>query len=326
MNITKGPAPLSVQFTSLSSNANSWNWDFENDGHIDSTDPNPIYIYTTPGTYTVSLKVSNKNETASKTVIIDVLDKSSSSDSSDNGGSSSGGSSHHSSSGGSGGAGGSPEPQSNVEVKELSQIFVASGKSVKFEFPRNATSVVSLSFDSKKTAGKTTTIVENLKGKSTLVTGLPSDEIYKYINIWVGNSGFATSKNIENAVVNFKVEKSWIQDKNIDKSSITLNRYNDKKWNQLPASLSGEDDKYLYFTAKTQEFSYFSITGKAAAKKAVNATESKTPNIGSLEQKNESTVPNSEQKTEKKENTSIPGFEIIYGIIGLLGVFLQKRR
>ena len=45
------------------------------------------------------------------------------------------------------------------------------------------------------------------------------------------------TKNIENAVVCFKVEKSWIQDKKIDQSSIILNRYSDKKWNQLPTSL-----------------------------------------------------------------------------------------
>jgi hypothetical protein len=49
----------------------------------------------------------------------------------------------------------------------------------------------------------------------------------------------------------FKVDKSWIQDKKIDKSSITLNRYSDKKWNQLPVTLLSEDNKYLYFTAKT---------------------------------------------------------------------------
>ena len=67
-----------------------------------------------------------------------------------------------------GGAGGSPEPASNVKVKELSQAYITGGNPVKFDFPKNATAVVYLSFDSKKTAGKTTTIVEMLKDKSTL--------------------------------------------------------------------------------------------------------------------------------------------------------------
>jgi PGF-pre-PGF domain-containing protein len=190
-------------------------------------------------------------------------------------GSSSSGSSHSSSGGssGGGGAGGSPELAKNVEVKELSQAFVTSGKPVKFDFPKNATCVVYVSFDSKKTAGKTTTIAEQLKGKSSLVSGLPEGEVYKYFNIWVGTGGFATSKNIENPVVCFKVEKSWLQDKNIDQTSITLNRYSDKKWSQLPVKLLKEDNKYLYFTAETPEFSFFAITENTAGEKNIQGTK-----------------------------------------------------
>ncbi|WP_321421178.1 DUF3344 domain-containing protein [uncultured Methanobacterium sp.] len=54
-------APLTVQFTDTSTeNPSSWQWDFNNDGTIDSTQQNPTYTYTTPGTYTVKLVVSNK--------------------------------------------------------------------------------------------------------------------------------------------------------------------------------------------------------------------------------------------------------------------------
>ena len=93
-------------------------------------------------------------------------------------------------------------------------------------------------------------------------------EVYKYFNLWVGNGGFATSNNIENPVVCFKVEKSWIQDKKIDQASIILNRYNEKKWSQLPVTLLREDNKYLYFTAKTPGFSFFAITGKPVEKES----------------------------------------------------------
>ena len=322
-NANEGYVPLDVQFTDLSENAKEWNWDF-GDG-TNSTHQNPTYTYSTAGAYTVTQVVSNENGTASKNDTITVLKENSSSGDS----SSSEGSSHSSGSsgsGGGGGAGGSPEPQSNVEVKELSQVFVASGKSVKFEFPRNATSVVSLSFDSKKTAGKTTTIVESLKGKSTLVTGLPSDEVYKYLNIWVGNSGFATPSNIENSVISFKVEKAWIQDKKIDQSSITLNRYSDKKWNQLPASLSSEDNKYLYFTAKTPGFSPFAITGKTTSTGTVIQ-----PTVGNKtlyqpdSQKLEQNISSTESKSGEV-STKAPSFEVFYGILGLLAVFMSKRR
>ena len=45
------------------------------------------------------------------------------------------------------GCGGSREPQSNVGAKEISQTFIGSGSSVKFDFPQQATPVLYLSFD-----------------------------------------------------------------------------------------------------------------------------------------------------------------------------------
>ncbi|MGA9187251.1 MAG: PGF-pre-PGF domain-containing protein, partial [Methanosarcina sp.] len=245
-NVTEGYAPLAVKFNDLSQRATSRIWDFNGDGQPESSDLNPVYVYANAGTYTVNLTVNNENGTASKTAAINVLTPSGSS-------SGSSGGSNHKSNGGSnggssGGAGGSPEPAKNVQVKELSQAFITNGKTVTFDFAKNATCVVYVSFDSKKTFGKTTTIAEQLKGKSTLVSGLPSGEVYKSFNVWVGNGGVATSKNIENPVICFKVGKAWIKDKKINQDSITLNRYSDKKWEQFPVNLSGEDNKYLYFT------------------------------------------------------------------------------
>jgi PKD repeat protein len=60
---TTGAAPLTVQFTDLSTAENttitSWQWDFNDDGIIDTTEQNPSWIYTSSGTYTVSLTISN---------------------------------------------------------------------------------------------------------------------------------------------------------------------------------------------------------------------------------------------------------------------------
>lgn len=59
-NQTTGYAPLSVRFTDLSAgNPTEWEWDFENDGIIDDTIPNPVHTYAMPGTYSVSLTVRN---------------------------------------------------------------------------------------------------------------------------------------------------------------------------------------------------------------------------------------------------------------------------
>jgi subtilisin family serine protease len=56
---TCGAAPLSVDFTDLSNGTiDSWSWDFDNDGSVDSTEQHPNYNYDTPGIYTVKLEVS----------------------------------------------------------------------------------------------------------------------------------------------------------------------------------------------------------------------------------------------------------------------------
>src|SRR5690606_5829692 len=210
----------------------------------------------------------------------------------------------------------------NIKVKELSQAYVAGGKPVRFEFPKNVTAIVYLSFDAKKTAGRTTAIVEMLRDKSTLTPYIPEGEVCDYLNIWVGNGGYGSDEeNLENAVICFKVDKSWIQEKGVDKTSITLNRYDDKKWSELPATLLREDNRYLYFTTETPGVSPFAITGKLTAKENLfeilpepetENPEYHTPNIAA-------DVGHAPGKKEKI--TGIPGFEWTYCIIGLLAGF-----
>jgi PGF-pre-PGF domain-containing protein len=175
----------------------------------------------------------------------------------------SGGGSHKSSGSSSGGgAGGSPEPQSNVEAKELSQAYVTNGTHVRFDFPNGVTCIRYVEFDAKKTLGKITTIVEMLKGQSKLVPSLPEGTVYKNVNIWVGSGGIANSDNIENAVVGFRVEKAWIEKNGVntgDKDSLNL-WYYDKAWNKLETEKIDESNNtYVYYEAKTPGFGSFAI-------------------------------------------------------------------
>ncbi len=63
-----GLAPLQVTFTDASTGSpNGWQWDFTNDGSVDSTVQNPTTTYPTPGDFTVKLTVRNKNTEADKT-------------------------------------------------------------------------------------------------------------------------------------------------------------------------------------------------------------------------------------------------------------------
>ena len=59
---TSGASPLTVSFTDTSFSSDpggitAWEWDFDGDGSIDSTQQNPTFVYNTCGRYTVSLTV-----------------------------------------------------------------------------------------------------------------------------------------------------------------------------------------------------------------------------------------------------------------------------
>ena len=239
--------------------------------YFNATGLEPETSYTI-GTRTVDIN-GNVNETwVNATAITKEKDSSVISDPGSDGSSSGG-----SGSSGNGGGACSPEPAKNVEVKELSQQFITNGKPVKFLFPKNVTCITYVEFDSKRTLGKITTIVEMLKGKSAIVSELPEGKVYKNVNIWVGNKETASPKNIENAVVGFKVEKSWVAG-GVDDSSIALYRYSDKTWGELVTRQVGEDDKYLYFEAETPGFSPFSIVA---------------PGVDSLNEKEDNKSPSS---------------------------------
>jgi len=65
---TSGAAPLTVQFTDESApgdaDITAWQWEF-GDG-ADSADRQPVHVYTEPGAYTVTLKVTTELGTGSR--------------------------------------------------------------------------------------------------------------------------------------------------------------------------------------------------------------------------------------------------------------------
>lgn len=63
-NPTAGEAPLSVWFADLSTgDIDTWEWDFDSDGVVDSTQPNAMHIYEDAGTYAVTLTVGGPGGT-----------------------------------------------------------------------------------------------------------------------------------------------------------------------------------------------------------------------------------------------------------------------
>ncbi|AKB35869.1 hypothetical protein MSSAC_1279 [Methanosarcina siciliae C2J] len=223
--------------------------------------------------------------------------------------------------GGGGGGGGSPEPASNVEIKELSQQFVTSGNPARFDFPEGVTCVCYVAFDAKRTFGKTFTTIEMLKGKSTLVGELPAGIVYKNVNIWVGNEGVASPENIGNSVVGFRVEKEWLESNGIDENTVLLYRYSDGEWSALVTRVTGDDENFVYFEAETPGYSPFTIAAsRVEITEKEDSVDSKTT-ISALEAK-------AEDSTHEDGVEKAPGFGAGLALPGILCALciLKKSR
>jgi PGF-pre-PGF domain-containing protein len=152
----------------------------------------------------------------------------------------------------------SSESQTNIQHVETTQVNINNSQNVNISITNYNSVVNNINFDTKKALGKTTVVVEDLKDKSTLVNNPPSGNIYKSFNIYINNRNV---NYIENTVVGFQVEQSWLKENNFDKSAIVLNRYISGKWVAVPVTITGQDTKYVYFTAKVSGYSSFAITG-----------------------------------------------------------------
>jgi PGF-pre-PGF domain-containing protein len=204
------------------------------------------------GMHSAIFKVTDGENSDEETVSIIVKEASDSSGGS--GGSSSGGSS--SGSGGSSQA--SSEKYENIEFKDYSIKYVLKDVDNVFSFKRENNSIQSVIIRTRLNQGETKTMVEILKGTSSMANKEAPGIVYRNLNIWVGDEKFSSSNLIE-AKVEFMVEKAWLTENSVDPASIKLLRYS-KSWGYLPTSIKSQDKTYVYYTAKVPEFSVFAIS------------------------------------------------------------------
>jgi len=68
-DVTGGPANLTVNFSDIIDSHSSWQWDFNNDGVVDSDERSPSFTYTEAGLYTVNLSVFDGMQTISDSLV-----------------------------------------------------------------------------------------------------------------------------------------------------------------------------------------------------------------------------------------------------------------
>ena len=147
--------------------------------------------------------------------------------------------------------------------------------------------VKSISLETKKEVNNVR--IEVLMATKPLNAPNPvSDEkgkAYKYIRI---NPLNINNNDTHPAVIDFSVDKNWLENKSLDENKVTMMHYASLAWDPLDTKKTGSDADYYLYQAVTPGFSLFSITA-----------EKKLP-----ERKPEVLL--EEQATQESEPTSLP--------------------
>ena len=155
---------------------------------------------------------------------------------------------------------------------------------------------------------------------------------YRYFNITTTN---LTATDIATATIEFKVNKSWINENDIDETTITLNRYSNitGNWRALPTTKIEGDNTSLYFESETPGFSLFAVSGE---KKTVSiaTTEAPTAEATAIPVPLPKVTPVSSIPTPVPLSTHIHGFPgslilIVIAVIvigGIIIVVLKRKK
>ena len=166
------------------------------------------------------------------------------------------------------GGGGGGTTTVTYEEKSFGTIAAGSSKEVKFsESDTFSITKIKIQVKNKVTNAKikvdTTSLPSGASKPST------KGRVYKYIKITKSN---LDNVDIEKAVIEFKVRKSWLIDKEYGKDAVSLHRYYNKKWEKLETERSGFDSNYYYYSAESPGFSTFSITAEKASPPIIKQT------------------------------------------------------
>lgn len=163
-----------------------------------------------------------------------------------------------------------PTPTQIVEeTKPIEPIEAGENASVTFE----KTDITMIIINANNTIRNAEVTIQQIEKPAnvTNVSGIP----YRYFNVTTTN---LTAMDITNATIEFKVNKTWINESNIDETTIKLNRYSDinNNWSVLPTSKVEEDNASLYFESETQGFSLFAISGEEKTARVATETGAET--------------------------------------------------
>jgi PGF-pre-PGF domain-containing protein len=297
---TSGTVPLTVIFTDTSTTGpEMWNLSFGDGTWHNTTDASNVsttHVFSSIGTYNVTLNVSARGLSNSTltTITVNAVPPSSPTGSSS----------------GTRVAVSQGHDPAIVGATVSSVMRITGDTEAEYDFSNGNTPVLGISFDAKKDGGLVVAKVQVLSDAPAGVPN-PSGKSYQMMSIDVGSEGTISKDNADNIMIRFKVSKEWIKENDIDVSTIRMTRYHGGGWQDLPTYQEREEDEFIYFTAETPGFSIFNVVGDKEGADIIGERETSVI---------------AEEELESIETKDTPGFTALAGIIFLSFAFVLIRK
>ncbi len=161
--------------------------------------------------------------------------------------------------GGGGGGGGSYAPpatsQQSSEYASQRWAVISPENPADMKIEKEGLPVYEIRVEVKERADNAELKVKVIDGD--FVSERPSGKVYRYFEIKQKN----LDGNIEASYIEFYVNRTWIDNNNINISSVALMRYHNG-WTALETRILRQESERIYYEAESPGFSYFAITGR----------------------------------------------------------------
>jgi len=153
--------------------------------------------------------------------------------------------------GGGGGGGGGTPTSFSAYLKDISEGGTASLDIDDEDVPY----LTGLVLTAKQAIYSSTLSITDFDTKPYYSMEEPKAAVYTYFNVKYNKDNY-----VENAIIDFRVNTSWLVNNDIRLDTVRMYRYT-TAWKELDTTFIKEDGTWSYFRADTPGFSYFSITG-----------------------------------------------------------------
>jgi len=80
--------------------------------------------------------------------------------------------------------------------------------------------------------------------------------VFKGISPLKGSEEFENSANLKKVVMEFRVSKAWVEENDVDISTVVLKRFHDEAWTSFATVMTGENEEYFFFEAEARDSPY----------------------------------------------------------------------